>query len=200
MGTKSTCTSSYRKSPLRVRTHFRSSPRGVNESIIAAKTETLTTGERRITFNSWRGFLHEVPYRLTRAIRDRLILSVIAMTSKRILIADDSNTARGVLAKFFAQRDFDVCEAVDGEDTIEKARKFKPDLILLDVAMPHTNGIVAASVLKEMLPNVRIVLFTMYTEAIARAFPDEGLAVDAVISKGDGMGKLEECIQGLLRS
>ena len=42
--------------------------------------------------------------------------------------------ARGVLAKFFAQRDFDVCEAVDGEDTIEKARKLKPDLILLDVA------------------------------------------------------------------
>ena len=63
------------------------------------------------------------------------------MTSKRILIADDSNIARGVLAKFFAQRDFDVCEAVDGEDTIEKARKLKPDLILLDVAMPHTNGI-----------------------------------------------------------
>ena len=63
------------------------------------------------------------------------------MTSKRILIADDSNTARGVLAKFFAQRDFDVCEAVDGKDTIEKARILKPDLILLDVAMPHTNGI-----------------------------------------------------------
>ena len=66
--------------------------------------------------------------------------------------------------------------------------------------MPHTNGIVAASVLKEMLPNVRIVLFTMYTEAIARAFPNEGLPADAVISKGDGMGKLEECVQNLLRS
>jgi two-component system, OmpR family, alkaline phosphatase synthesis response regulator PhoP len=139
-------------------------------------------------------------HRLTRAIRDRLIFSVITMTPKRILIADDSNTARGVLAKFFVQRDFDVCEAVDGEDTIEKARKLKPDLILLDVAMPHTNGIAAASVLKEMLPNVRIVLFTMYTEAIARAFPNQEFAADAVISKGDGMGKLEECVQSLLRS
>ena len=125
---------------------------------------------------------------------------IITMTSKRILIADDSDTARGVLAKFFAQRDFDVCEAVDGDDTIEKARKLKPDLILLDVAMPHTNGIAAASVLKDMLPNVRIVLFTMYTEAIARAFPNEKFAADAVISKGDGMGKLEECVQSLLRS
>src|ERR1700730_9151064 len=93
------------------------------------------------------------------------------MTSKRILIADDSNIARGVLAKLWPHRDFDVCEAVDGEDTIEKARKLKRDLILLDVAMPHTNGIAAASVLKEMLPNVRIVLFTMYTETIARGLP-----------------------------
>ena len=75
-----------------------------------------------------------------------------------------------------------------------------PDLILLDVAMPHTNGIVAASVLKEMLPNVRIVLFTMYTEAIARAFPRGEFAADAVVSKGDGMEKLEECVQSLLRS
>ena len=73
-------------------------------------------------------------------------------------------------------------------------------LILLDVAMPHTNGIAAASVLKDMLPNVRIVLFTMYTEAIARAFPHGKLAADAVISKGDGMGKLDECVQSLLRS
>ena len=154
----------------------------------------------RIAFNFVAWLSTEAPYRLTRAIRDRVILSVITMTSKRILIADDSNIARGALAKFFAQRDFDVCEAVDGEDTIEKARQPKPDLILLDVAMPHTNGIAAASVLKDMLPNVRIVLFTMYTEAIARAFPHGELAADAVISKGDGMGKLEECVQSLLRS
>ena len=51
-----------------------------------------------------------------------------------------------------------------------------------------------------MLPNVRIVLFTMYSEAIARAFPRTGIAADAVISKGEGMGKLEECVQSLLRS
>jgi YesN/AraC family two-component response regulator len=45
-------------------------------------------------------------------------------------------------------------------DAVEKARKRKPDLMLLDVA-PRTNGIVVASVLKDMMPNVRIVLFTM---------------------------------------
>jgi len=120
--------------------------------------------------------------------------------SKRILVADDNDTSRRVLTRYLAaQRDLDVCgEAVDGEDAIEKAWELKPDLILLDVAMPRTNGIVAASVLKDLLPNVRIVLFTMYIDAIARAFPRTGLAVDAVIGKGEGMKKLADCLQSLL--
>jgi DNA-binding NarL/FixJ family response regulator len=121
--------------------------------------------------------------------------------SKRILVADDSATVRRVLRTYLAQLDLDVCgEAADGEDTIEKARKLKPDLILLDVAMPRTNGIVVASVLKELMPNVRIVLFTMYSDAVARAFPDKGLAVDVVVAKAEGMSRLADCVQNLLGS
>jgi CheY-like chemotaxis protein len=121
--------------------------------------------------------------------------------SKRILVADDSDTIRRVVRSYLAQLDLDVCgEAADGEDAIEKARKLKPDLILLDAAMPRTNGIVAASLLKEMMPNVPIVLFTMYSEAIARAFPDKGLAVDGIVAKADGMSRLADCVQNLLRS
>jgi DNA-binding NarL/FixJ family response regulator len=121
--------------------------------------------------------------------------------SKRILVADDSDTVRRVVRSYLAQLDLDVCgEAADGEDAIEKAWELKPDLVLLDVAMPRTNGIVAASVLKTMMPNVRIVLFTMYSEAIARAFPDKGLAVDVVVAKAEGMSRLADCVQNLLRS
>jgi DNA-binding NarL/FixJ family response regulator len=121
--------------------------------------------------------------------------------SKRILVADDSDTVRRSVHTYLTQLDFDVCgEAIDGEDAIEKAWELKPDLILLDVAMPRTNGIVVASVLKDMMPNVRIVLFTMYNEAIARAFPDKGLAVDAVVAKAEGMSRLADCVQNLLRS
>jgi DNA-binding NarL/FixJ family response regulator len=120
--------------------------------------------------------------------------------SKRILVADDSETVRRAVHTYLTQLDFDVCgEAIDGDDVIEKAWELKPDLILLDVAMPGTNGIVVASVLKDMLPNVRIVLFTMYSEAVHRTFAHEGLAVDGVIDKGEGMGKLAECVHGLLR-
>jgi DNA-binding NarL/FixJ family response regulator len=121
--------------------------------------------------------------------------------SKRILVADNSDEVRKVVHTYLAERDFDVCgEAVDGEDAIEKARTLKPDLVLLDVAMPRTNGIEVASVLKDMMPNVRIVLFTMYSEAVERTFPRNELAVDAVVAKADGMSRLEECVQSLLRS
>ena len=127
-------------------------------------------------------------------------MMMMVVGSKRILVADDSDTSRGVLTKYLsAQRNLDVCgEAVNGEEAIEKAWELKPDLVLLDVAMPRTNGIVAASVLKEMIPEVRIILFTMYSDAIARAFPRGNIAADAVISKGDGMQKLADCVQALL--
>jgi len=121
--------------------------------------------------------------------------------SKRILVADDSDTVRRVVRSYLIQHDFDVCgEAIDGVDAVEKARKLKPDLILLDVAMPRTNGIETAFVLKDMLPNVRIVLFTMYNEAVARAFPRKALPVDAVIAKVDGVTRLAQCVQSLLPS
>jgi DNA-binding NarL/FixJ family response regulator len=123
------------------------------------------------------------------------------MMSKRILVADDSDAIRKVVHTYLADRDFDVCgEAVDGEDAIEKARTLKPDLILLDVAMPRTNGVEVAHVLKDTMPDLRIVLFTMYSEALARTFPRNSLPVDAVIAKADGMSRLEECVQSVLRS
>src|SRR5580704_16557281 len=121
------------------------------------------------------------------------------MMSQRILVADDSDNFRNVIRTCLTERNFHVCgDAVDGEDAIEKAWKLKPDLVLLDIAMPRTNGIVAASVLKDMLPNVRIVLFTAYSEAVHRTFSPRGIAVDAVISKADGLGGLAHCIQSLL--
>ena len=121
--------------------------------------------------------------------------------SKRILVADDSDTVRKVICTCLTDRNFHVCgDAADGEEVIEKARLLKPDLILLDLAMPRTNGIVVASVLKEMMPDVRIVLFTMYSEAVRRTFSPKGIAVDAVIAKAEGMLGLINCIQSLLPS
>jgi DNA-binding NarL/FixJ family response regulator len=121
--------------------------------------------------------------------------------SKHILIVDDSDTCRKVTRLFLeSQLDLDVCgEAVDGVEAVEKARVLKPDLVILDLAMPRMNGVEAASELRAMMPQVPIVLFTMYDDAAGRT-----LALSAgasqVVSKPSGGWKLIECVRSLLQA
>jgi DNA-binding NarL/FixJ family response regulator len=118
--------------------------------------------------------------------------------AKCILIADDNDIVRTIIRFFLETQGFEVCgEAADGIDAIEKASQLKPDLIVLDVAMPRMNGVEAASVLKGMMPDVPIVWFTMYKELVGHPLT-AAVGVDAVISKPDGVAGLVECVQGLL--
>lgn len=121
--------------------------------------------------------------------------------SKNILVVDDSDITRRITRLFLEmQVGFEVCgEAVDGVDAIEKAKELKPDLVLLDLAMPRMNGIEAASVIKGMMPQVPIVLFTMYKEVVGNALASAA-GIDAVLFKGDGGWKLLKDVQTLLHS
>jgi DNA-binding NarL/FixJ family response regulator len=82
--------------------------------------------------------------------------------SRRILIADDDEDVRQAIRCFLeSETTCEVCgEAVNGIDAIAKAGDLNPDLILLDYSMPVMNGIEAGAVLKAMLPEVPVVLFT----------------------------------------
>ena len=56
-------------------------------------------------------------------------------------LADDNDIVRTIIRLFLETKGFAICgEAVDGVDAIEKAKQLKPDLIVLDVAMPRMNG------------------------------------------------------------
>lgn len=118
---------------------------------------------------------------------------------KCILIVDDSATVRTIIREFLeSQSGFEVCgEAIDGVDAIEKAKELKPDLIILDLAMPRMNGAEAASVLKSMMPDVPIILFTMYEDVMVKSRAS-AFGVDSVLSKPDGMGPMLERVQHLL--
>ncbi|MFQ5442060.1 MAG: PleD family two-component system response regulator [Thermodesulfobacteriota bacterium] len=59
---------------------------------------------------------------------------------KKILLADDSMTIQKVIKLTFADEDFDVSIADNGEDAVNKAREMKPDIVLADVAIPGKNG------------------------------------------------------------
>jgi CheY-like chemotaxis protein len=69
---------------------------------------------------------------------------------RRILVIDDGDSVRDVIRIFLEHAGFEVCgEAADGVEAIEQAKKLKPDLIVLDLAMPRMNGVEAASILKD---------------------------------------------------
>jgi CheY-like chemotaxis protein len=121
--------------------------------------------------------------------------------SKHILIVDDNDTCRRVTRLFLeSQPDLGICsEAVDGVDAIEKTKELKPDLILLDWAMPRMNGVEAAVVLRGMMPRVPIVVFTLYKELLGDTVTSM-TGIDAVLSKPSGGWKLVDCVRGLLQA
>jgi CheY-like chemotaxis protein len=116
--------------------------------------------------------------------------------AKTVLIADDSASVRLSVRLLLQGRHAElvVREAVDGIDAIEKAKKSRPDLILLDVSMPRLNGVEAAAVLKNDMPETPVILFT-YTELRAESLC-AGIGVD-FISKVDGIPKLLEHVDAL---
>jgi DNA-binding NarL/FixJ family response regulator len=120
---------------------------------------------------------------------------------KRVLIADDSPSVRNVLRTFLRdQEEIEICgEAVDGLEALEKAQRLKPDLVLLDFAMPEINGAEVASILKNKMPGVRIILFTMYSENIGK-YLSTAVGVDVVLAKPDGMSHIVESIKSLFHN
>ncbi len=116
---------------------------------------------------------------------------------KTVLIADDSASMRLAFRLFLKglHKELVVREAVDGVDAIEKAKKSKPDLIILDLSMPRLNGAEAATVLKNDMPETPIILFTMNTDLNPETLCG-AVGID-FISKVDGIPKLLERVDAL---
>ena len=86
----------------------------------------------------------------------------------RILIADDSEMVRkSVIAILKSHSRWEVCgESSDGTDAIEKAKSLRPDVILLDISMPGKNGLEAASVIRQELSEVKILIVSLNDAAL----------------------------------
>ena len=123
------------------------------------------------------------------------------MPAKRILIVDDNAVVRSLVRRLFeSQSGFEIAgEAENGRDAIDKAEKLKPDLIILDLVMPIMTGLDAAPLLKQLLPDVLIILFTQQegseVERLAQA-----AGIDAVVSKSQVASELFLKAQVLLAS
>ncbi len=117
---------------------------------------------------------------------------------KRILVVDDNARVRGLVREFIESRPgFEICgEATDGAEGIQKGRELKPDLIVLDFLMPRINGLQAAVVLHQIVPNTPIILFTFYKDAIPRDLA-QAAGVASILSKTDQLTLLADEVQRL---
>lgn len=82
------------------------------------------------------------------------------MYRPKVLIADDYALLRAAFQKLLEQNCEVVGEVADGRALLEAAPKLRPDIILMDVAMPLLNGLDAGRQLKRIMPNVRLIFLT----------------------------------------
>ncbi len=85
----------------------------------------------------------------------------------RLLLVDDEPAVRkGLHMRLAAEPDFEVVgEAGDGETAVTLAQTLHPDVILMDIAMPAKNGITATEELHAMLPQIAVIMLSMYDDA-----------------------------------
>jgi DNA-binding NarL/FixJ family response regulator len=100
------------------------------------------------------------------------------LNRSRVLIAEDHGLV-AELCKRLLETEFDVVAVVgDGRAMLESALMLKPDVIVLDIAMPILNGLDAGRQVKELLPKIKLVYLTMN--------PDLGVAAEAFRCKASG--------------
>jgi DNA-binding NarL/FixJ family response regulator len=117
---------------------------------------------------------------------------------KRILVVDDHAIIRkGLKTAFEDEGGLEICgEAASGAEAIEKAEELKPDLVILDFAMPGMNGLDTAISIKRKMPAVLLVLYTVYKTELGERAKNNG--IDAIVSKLDGSNILLQQVRNLL--
>ena len=83
----------------------------------------------------------------------------------RVLIADDHALVRSGIASLLKAKDIEVIgEASSGLEAVEKTRRLKPDIVLMDIKMPNCNGLQATQLIKTEMPQTKIVMVTAFDD------------------------------------
>jgi CheY-like chemotaxis protein len=114
----------------------------------------------------------------------------------RILVVDDSKATRRVLSALVSSR-WTVCgEAENGAVGVQKFRELKPNLVLLDLAMPDLDGLEVARQMHSIDPTVHLILFTLVDVwGLENAAQKAGIS--CVVSKTESW-KLMQSIQDIV--
>ena len=118
----------------------------------------------------------------------------------RILLADDHRQVRKALRATLEDCDgWHVCgEACDGREAVTLALKLMPDIAVLDFAMPELNGVEATRQIKRSVPQIEVLIFTMYDSEALRTSAAEAGASGFVQKSNDEL-QIVNAIRILLR-
>lgn len=121
------------------------------------------------------------------------------MGSLRILIVDDHETVRrGVRVLLSSRRDWVVCgEAGDGFEAVEKAKRLRPDVVLMDISMPRMDGVEATRIIRREVPESRIIIVSQNDPVVASS---QAAEIDAggYVNKADLARDLLPALESLL--
>ena len=131
------------------------------------------------------------------------------MAKIRVLIVEDHDMARMGLSVILSKNsDIEIADmSADGEEGVEKALKLKPDVVIMDIGLPTTDGIEATRKIKNSNPDIKVLMYTSREEeddifdsfkAGADGYITKGATseqtVAAVIAVSEGAGWLDPAI------
>jgi DNA-binding response OmpR family regulator len=115
--------------------------------------------------------------------------------AKKIMIVDDEEAIRLLYQEEFEDEGYEVVACEDGEEALEKFDKEKPDLVILDIAMPGMSGLDVLGKIKEKSPDTPVIMSTAYSHYKQDFYT---WVADAYIVKSPDLSQLKEKAEELL--
>ena len=116
----------------------------------------------------------------------------------KILLADDHADFRRVVHDFLDRLpNINVVgEAANGREALEQVERLQPDMVLIDISMPHQNGLETTRIIKERWPATKVVIATLHDDPLYRTKAEE-VHADGFILKSALMPGLVAAIQNV---
>jgi DNA-binding NarL/FixJ family response regulator len=117
----------------------------------------------------------------------------------RVLFADDHEVMRMGIKNLLQDRSgWSVCaEASNGQEAVEKALRFHPDVIIMDITMPVLNGLEAAREISKAHPQIPVILFSLHISD--DLFPHlQADGIRGAVAKGDAARDLAQAVEVVL--
>lgn len=117
---------------------------------------------------------------------------------KKVLIVEDYDDTRAMMRYLLQSFGFTVCEATDGIEAVSQAKKYEPDLILMDLSLPNMDGLEATQEIRKVngFGKIPIIAVTAYGKSYYRQAIEAGC--DDLINKPLDFDNLEPIINQYL--